>query len=168
MTARAPEPIWLVMVPMMMMAAMALHAPIILSSLALLPIAAVGAMGILLLLSSLLGGMGGLYLYGMRTKEAPEKPLPSWLVELFAYDFYTPKIYKNSVVLAVATLAAVGDWLDRNLIDGAVNLIGLISVAGGETLKYSNTGRSQFYVLTIAAFVVIIGVFMSCLTIMGG
>ncbi|MEO0806622.1 MAG: NAD(P)H-quinone oxidoreductase subunit F, partial [Cyanobacteria bacterium J06643_4] len=45
MTARAPEPIWSVVVPMMAMAAMAVHAPIILHSLALLPIGAVGTMG---------------------------------------------------------------------------------------------------------------------------
>ncbi|MEM9164959.1 MAG: NAD(P)H-quinone oxidoreductase subunit F, partial [Cyanobacteria bacterium P01_F01_bin.4] len=107
------------------------------------------------------GGAGGVVLYGLRSRENPEKILPSWLVGLFAYDFYTPKIYKNTIVLAVATLATLGDWLDRYVVDGAVNLVGLISVASGETLKYNNTGRSQFYVFTIAAFVVILGVFMS-------
>ncbi|MEL6938106.1 MAG: NAD(P)H-quinone oxidoreductase subunit F [Cyanobacteria bacterium J06598_1] len=165
MTARAPEPIWSVMLPMMALAAMALHAPIILHSMALLPIGAVGTMGILLLFSSLLGGVLGALLYGMRVKENPEKILPSWLVELFAYDFYTPKIYQNTVILGVATLATVSDWLDRYVVDGAVNLIGLVSVASGESLKYNNTGRLQFYVLTIAAFVVILGVFMSLATL---
>ena len=161
MTARAPEPIWSVMLPMMALAAMALHTPIILNSLALLPIGAVGTMGILLLLSSLLGGGLGVVLYGMRAKENPEKILPGWLADLFAYDFYTPRIYQNTVILAVATLAKISDWLDRYVVDGAVNLIGLVSVASGESLKYNNTGQSQFYVLTIAAFVVIISVFMS-------
>jgi len=167
MSARAPEPIWSVMLPMMALAAMALHTPIILDSLALLHIGATGTMGVLLLLSSLLGGAIGGVLYGQRKRskaavqESPEKILPAWLVGLFAYDFYTPRIYKSTVVLAVATLAKVGDWLDRHVVDGAVNLVGLISVASGETLKYNNTGRSQFYVLTIAAFVVILGVFMS-------
>jgi len=161
MTARAPEPIWSVILPMMALAAMAVHAPIILHSLALLPIGAVGTMGILLLLSSLLGGGLGLVLYGLRAKENPEKILPSWLVELFAYDFYTPKIYQNTIILAVATLANISDWLDRYVVDGAVNLVGLVSVASGESLKYNNSGRSQFYALTITAFVVILGVFMS-------
>ncbi|MEL6490220.1 MAG: NAD(P)H-quinone oxidoreductase subunit F [Cyanobacteria bacterium J06621_3] len=164
MTTRAPEPIWSVMLPMMALAAMALHAPIILHSMALLPIGAVGTMGILLLLSSLIGGGLGVFLYGMRAKENPEKILPGWLADLFAYDFYTPKIYQNTVILAVATLANISDWLDRHVVDGAVNLVGLVSVASGESLKYNNTGRSQFYILTIAAFVVIIGVFMSLAT----
>ncbi|MEO0707381.1 MAG: NAD(P)H-quinone oxidoreductase subunit F [Cyanobacteria bacterium J06649_5] len=166
MTARAPEPIWSVMLPMMALAAMALHTPIILNSLALLPIGGVGTMGILLLVSSLLGGVLGLVLYGLRTKEHPEKILPGWLVDLFAYDFYTPKIYQNTVILAVATLAKIGDWLDRYVVDGAVNLIGVVSVASSESLKYNNTGRSQFYLLTIAAFVVILGVFMSVAALM--
>ena len=161
MTARAPEPIWSVVLPMMALAAMAVHAPIILHQLALLPIGAIGTMGILLLLSSLLGGVIGVLLYGMRVKENPEQILPSWLVELFANDFYTPRIYKNTIILAVATLATVGDWLDRYVVDGAVNLVGLISVASGETLKYNNSGRPQFYALTIATFVAILGVFMS-------
>ncbi|MEL7523660.1 MAG: proton-conducting transporter membrane subunit, partial [Cyanobacteria bacterium J06553_1] len=166
MTARAPEPIWSVMLPMMALAAMALHTPIILNSLALLPIGGVGTMGILLLVSSLLGGVLGLVLYGLRAKEHPEKILPGWLVDLFAYDFYTPKIYQNTVILAVATLAKIGDWLDRYVVDGAVNLIGVVSVASSESLKYNNTGRSQFYLLTIAAFVVILGVFMSVAALM--
>ncbi|MGD1899428.1 MAG: proton-conducting transporter membrane subunit, partial [Phormidesmis sp.] len=161
MTARAPEPIWLVVLPMMALAAMAVHTPIILHQLALLPIGAIGTMGILLLLSSLIGGVSGVLLYGMRVKESPEKILPSWLVSLLANDFYTPRIYKNTIVLAVATLAGIGNWLDRYVVDGAVNLVGLISVAGGETLKYNNSGRPQFYVLTIATFVAILGVFMS-------
>ena len=161
MTTCAPEPIWSVMLPMMALAAMALHAPIILDSLALLPIGTVGFMGTLLLLSSVVGVAIGVVLYGLRAKENPEKILPDWLVELFAYDFYTPRIYKNTIVLAVATLAKIGDWLDRYVVDGVVNLVGLISLVSGETLKYNNTGRSQFYVLTIAAFVAILGVFMS-------
>ncbi|MEL6353188.1 MAG: NAD(P)H-quinone oxidoreductase subunit F [Cyanobacteria bacterium J06627_28] len=161
MTARAPEPIWSVVVPMMAMAAMAVHAPIILHSLALLPIGAVGTMGILLIASTLLGGTMGVLLYGMRVKENPEQILPGWLVDLFANDFYTPRIYQNTIILAVATLATVGDWLDRYVVDGAVNLVGLVSVASGETLKYNNTGRPQFYAFTITAFVVFLGVLMS-------
>ncbi|MEM9149352.1 MAG: NAD(P)H-quinone oxidoreductase subunit F [Cyanobacteria bacterium P01_F01_bin.3] len=161
MTARAPEPIWSVMLPMMALAAMALHTPIILHSLALLPVGDVGNMGALLLLSSLLGGGLGVFLYTMISKENPDQILPGWLVGLFANDFYTPRIYKNTVVLAVASLAAIGDWLDRHVVDGAVNLVGIISVATGETLKYNNTGRPQFYAFTIATFVAILGVLMS-------
>ena len=161
MSARAPEPIWLVVLPMTIFAAMALHTPVILKWLALLPIVRIGDMGVLLLWSSLIGCAGGLIFYGLRSIENPERLLPGWLVKLLAYDFYTAKVYKNTVVLLVGTLATVSDWLDRYVIDGLVNLVGLVSVVSGETLKYNNTGRSQFYVLTIAVFVVLLGILMS-------
>jgi NAD(P)H-quinone oxidoreductase subunit 5 len=35
------------------------------------------------------------------------------------------------------------------LVDGAVNFFGFASIFGGETLKYTITGRSQQYILTI-------------------
>ena len=161
MSARAPEPIWLVVLPMTIFAALALHMPIILKWLALLPIVRIGDMGVLLLWSSVIGCAVGLLFYGLRKVEHPERILPGWLVNLLAYDFYTSKVYKNTVVLFVGSLATLSDWLDRYVIDGLVNFVGLASVIGGETLKYGNTGRSQFYVLTIALFVVLIGILMS-------
>ena len=38
---------------------------------------------------------------------------------------------------------------------------GVLPLLSGETLKYSNAGRSQLYVLTIAICVVLLGLFMS-------
>jgi NAD(P)H-quinone oxidoreductase subunit 5 len=34
-------------------------------------------------------------------------------------------------------------------VDGAVNLFGFATIFSGEGLKYTGTGQSQFYVLTI-------------------
>jgi NAD(P)H-quinone oxidoreductase subunit 5 len=53
------------------------------------------------------------------------------------------------------------DWGDRYIVDGFVNFIGVASIFGGETLKYGNSGRTQFYTLTIALGVVLITVLMS-------
>ncbi|MEO1591688.1 MAG: NAD(P)H-quinone oxidoreductase subunit F [Cyanobacteria bacterium J06632_22] len=161
MSARAPEPIWLVVLPMTVFAALALHTPIMLNALALLPIGIVSDTGLLLLWSSVIGCAVGLLVYGLRSIEKPGGLLPEWLVDLLAYDFYTAQIYKYTVVMIVATLSKVSDWLDRYVIDGLVNFVGLASVVGGETLKYNNTGRSQFYVLTITLFVVMLGILMS-------
>ncbi|MEO0539356.1 MAG: NAD(P)H-quinone oxidoreductase subunit F [Cyanobacteria bacterium P01_A01_bin.105] len=161
MSTRAPEPIWLVVMPMAIFAALALHTPMMLKALALLPIAMISDTGLLLLGSSVIGCGAGLMVYGLGSIKNPQGLLPRWLVDLLAYDFYTSTVYKNTVVLAVGTLATVSDWLDRYVIDGFVNLVGLASVVGGETLKYNNTGRSQFYMLTIALFVVVLGILMS-------
>ena len=164
MSARAPEPIWLVVLPMAVMAGLTLHTPIILDALALLPVrqTPVNSMGLLLFWSSFMGSAIGYLLYSNR-QFFPPKLLPQWLVDLFAYDFYTPILYRNTVVLAVAALARLGDWLDRYVVDGLVNFVGLASLVGGETLKYSNSGRSQFYILTIAIGIVLIGLFMGWL-----
>ncbi len=156
MSARAPEPIWLVVLPMAILAGLTLHVPVILEAFGLLPLwkMNVNSAGLLLLGSSATGAIVGYSAYRSRQQPSPNL-LPRWLVDLFAYDFYTPLIYRNTVVLAVGALARLGNWLDRYIVDGLVNLVGLASLAGGETLKYGNTGRSQFYVLTIALFTVL-------------
>lgn len=164
MSARAPEPIWLMVIPMMVLTGLTLHIPFILKSLALLPVwqAAVSSAGLLLFWSAFMGAVIGYLLYSNRQRFQP-KLLPQWLVDLFAYDFYTPTLYRNTVVLAVAALARLGDWLDRYVVDGLVNFVGIASLAGGETLKYGNSGRSQFYLLTIAVCVVLVTLFMGWL-----
>lgn len=165
MTARAPEPIWLVMLPLVMMAGLTLHVPMVLQALSLLPLwqTTVNSVGLLLLWSSFTGGVVGYLLYSNRQRAQTFKLLPQWLVDLFAYDFYTPILYRNTVILAVASLARLADWLDRYVVDGLVNFVGLASLVSGETLKYGNTGRSQFYILTIALCTVLIALFMGWL-----
>jgi NAD(P)H-quinone oxidoreductase subunit 5 len=89
--------------------------------------------------------------------ELPWKPLQ----DLFAYDFYTPTLYRSSVVGSVDLVSRVTDWLDRYVVDGLVNLVGLSSIFGGEALKYGNSGQAQFYVLTIAIGLIVTAVWMS-------
>ncbi|MEM7773570.1 MAG: NAD(P)H-quinone oxidoreductase subunit F, partial [Cyanobacteria bacterium P01_A01_bin.37] len=52
-------------------------------------------------------------------------------------------------VQAVSLLAQFTSWFDRYIVDGAVNLVGFVTVLSGQALKYSASGQSQFYVLTI-------------------
>ncbi|MEO0948172.1 MAG: NAD(P)H-quinone oxidoreductase subunit F [Cyanobacteria bacterium J06641_5] len=164
MTARAPEPIWSVVLPMAIMAGFTLHIPVVLEAFSLLPLweMTFNRVGLLLLGSSAIGAVVSFWIYSNR-ETLNYQILPQWLVDLFANDFYTPALYRNTVILAVATLARVGDWLDRYVVDGLVNLVGLVSIAGGETLKYGTTGRSQMYVLTIAGFVVLIALLVGWL-----
>jgi NAD(P)H-quinone oxidoreductase subunit 5 len=61
----------------------------------------------------------------------------------------------------VDVLSRVADWGDRYLIDGVVNLVGFASILGGEVLKYGNSGKTQFYVFTIAIGLAVIGVLMT-------
>ncbi len=163
MSSRAPEPIWSVVIPMVAMAALTLHVPIVLETLKLLPLTqtAIGNVGLLIIGSSVVGLGLGMVLYGTPREKLPTDSLPGWLVNLVADDFYTSGLYQNLFIWPVATTATVFNWLERYVIDGVVNLVGVVSLLSGETLKYSNVGRSQVYVLTIAVCVVLLGLFMS-------
>jgi NAD(P)H-quinone oxidoreductase subunit 5 len=118
-------------------------------------------MALLLTWSTLLGGVIGTLLYVNRVVEHPAKLVQRPLQNLLAYDFYTPKIYRNTFVLAIDLLSKITDWLDRYVVDGLVNLVGVASLFSGETLKYGNTGRLQFYVLTIALGVALLAMVMT-------
>lgn len=163
MTIRAPEPIWLMVLPMTLGVGLTLHLPLILRSLDLLPQWAVmnKDMALALTWSSLLGFGVGAALYVSRSITNPEKLMPSGVQNLLAFDFYTPRLYRASVVFGVDILSRLTDWLDRYLVDGFVNFVGLASIFSGEALKYNNSGRLQFYVLTISFCVAIISIIMS-------
>jgi NAD(P)H-quinone oxidoreductase subunit 5 len=163
MTVRSPENLWAITLPMTALAGFTLHVPIILSSLDLLPDWAALNKDVALLLtwSSIFGfGLGGVIYIGNVIPKPVRLPLKG-LQDLFAYDFYTPKLYKSSVVGSVDVISRVLDWSDRYVVDGLVNFVGLSSLFGGEALKYGNSGQTQFYALTIAIGVVVTALYMS-------
>jgi NAD(P)H-quinone oxidoreductase subunit 5 len=55
--------------------------------------------------------------------------------------------------------------VDSKVVDGVVNLTGLLTLGSGEGLKYFETGRAQFYALIVfagvIALVVLFGAFAS-------
>jgi len=69
--------------------------------------------------------------------------------DLLAYDFYIDRLYRITIVFAVSTLSKISAWGDRYIVDGLVNFVGLTSIFSGEGLKYSTSGQSQGYILTI-------------------
>ncbi len=163
MTTRSPEPIWLMVLPMAIAAGFTLHLPLVMAQFNLLPAWAEVSqdMALLLTWSSLLGAAVGTLLYVNRMVENPAGLIKKPVQNLLAYDFYTPKLYRNTFVLGVDVLSRMTDWLDRYVVDGLVNAVGLASLFSGETLKYGNTGQLQFYVLTIALGIAGLGVLMN-------
>jgi NAD(P)H-quinone oxidoreductase subunit 5 len=89
-----------------------------------------------------------------------QKPLRVFQ-DILAYDFYIDKLYRITVVFVVVSLSRITAWLDRYVVDGFVNAVGLASVLGGESLKYSASGQSQFYMLTILLGVGALGLFLT-------
>lgn len=154
MSVRSPEVSWQMTLPMMILFGLVLHLPLILQNLSLLPNWATVNKDVALLLiwSSIFGfSIGGVIYLGNISK--PVRFPWKGLQDLLAYDFYTPKLYKMSIVLGVDLLSKLTDMVDRFVVDGIVNLVGLVSLGGGEGLKYSNSGQTQFYM-----FVVLLGV----------
>ncbi len=163
MTGRSPEALWLLVLPMTLLLGFTLHLPLVLESVALLPNWGNLNKDVAMLLfwSSVFGcTLSGVIYLGNALPKPVQLPSKA-LQNLFAYDFYTPNIYRFSIVFAVDRFSKIIAWVDRFIVDGAVNLVGLASLLGGESLKYSTSGQSQFYALTILIGISIIGAFLS-------
>jgi NAD(P)H-quinone oxidoreductase subunit 5 len=162
-TRRAPEVPWSMAVPMVTLAIITLLVPVMMAKLSLLPtweyvnppITAA------LVLSGLVGTVVGATMPLAKSLARSQRRSLRIAQDLLAYDFYTERLYDKTIVAAVASLAKFSSWFDRYVVDGLVNGIGLASIFGGEGLKYSASGQSQLYLLTIMAGVGLLGLLMT-------
>lgn len=162
-TRRAPEVAWPMAVPMVTLTVFTLAVPLIMQRLSLLPpwmyinrlallmLVASGAIGI---------GIGALIPLSKALSRSRQRPFRI-VQDLLAYDFYTEKLYRFTVVWVVERLSFASSWFDRYVVDGLVNSVALASLLGGESLKYSISGRSQGYLLTIVIGVSLLGLLMT-------
>ncbi|MBD2335406.1 NAD(P)H-quinone oxidoreductase subunit F [Calothrix sp. FACHB-156] len=162
MSERSPEVHWPMSFPMVILLGFVLHLPLVLQSLSLLPnwVTLNKDVALLLIWSSIFGcGVTGVIYFGNIPKpiRLPWKPLQ----DLLAYDFYTPKIYRMTIIFSVAQLSKFADMLDRFVVDGIVNLVGLFSLLTGEGLKYSTSGQTQFYAFTVLLGVGVFGMWVT-------
>ena len=67
------------------------------------------------------------------------------------------RVYQGTVVPWVRQMSRLTDWLDRYVVDGLVNLVGVSTIFSGQLLKYSASGKSQIYLLTVLIGVVVVG-----------
>ena len=162
-TRRAPEVPWPMAVPMVVLSILNLLVPLIMARLSLLPswsainLPVVGA----LVASGGVGlALGATLPLSKSLARSLSRPI-RLAQDLLAYDFYTERIYAQTVVAAIAALSRLSNWLDRYVVDGLVNAVGLASLLGGEGLKYSASGQSQLYLLTIITGVGLLTIFMT-------
>jgi len=156
-TRRAPEVPWLLALPMVFLTVATLLVPAMLIRWQLLPAVSEinWAIAGLLVTSSAIGcGLGSVFYLGTRS---PQPEGASWLSlrELLAQDFRIEQLYRLTVVLAVTQGSRLTAWFDRYIVDGMVNLLGIVSLMGGESLKYTISGQSRHYLLTL-----FVGVFL--------
>lgn len=151
MTERSVEPLWLIVLPMTILAGVVLHVPQMLTAWGVITDWSVAYSSDALLLSgsSLVGLAIGGYLYLNQQVTKPIQ-LPSVnLQNFFANDFYTPKLYKLTIVGLVDVVSHALSWFDRFFVDGVGNLFGLATLFSGQNLRYSTFGQFQLYALTI-------------------
>ncbi len=169
-TRRAPEVIWSMALPMVILAVLTLLVPWMLWECDLIPIwsdQVTLAAG--LLSGSGLVGFGIGWYYYLRPGEKQPFTL-NWgsLQQWLAQDFYVDRLYRVVVVVPFAAGARLIDWVDRFLVDGLVNGVSLVLILGAEGLKYTISGRGQAYLLTILIAVVVVIVWvLSSLTTAG-
>jgi NAD(P)H-quinone oxidoreductase subunit 5 len=162
MTVRAPEVLWSMVIPMTLTMGFVLHLPLILQALGLLPDWAMLNKDTALVLtwSSILGLSLGAVAYLSPFVQKPIQFPVKAVQKLLAADFYTPQIYRSTIVLGVAILSKITDWIDRFIVDGFINAVGWVSIFGGESLKYGNSGQSQSYLLTIVVGMSVLGLML--------
>jgi NAD(P)H-quinone oxidoreductase subunit 5 len=164
-TRRAPEVPWPMALPMVILTVMTLITPLVLQQLSLLPPAKyeylIQPPQLLLAASSLVGCTLGSIVYLPRTWSRSVLIPLKFVQDLLAYDFYIDRLYRLTVIFAVSSFSKITVWIDRYIVDGLVNLAGLVTVFSGQTLKYNTSGKAQFYALTILIGVSLLALLMT-------
>jgi NAD(P)H-quinone oxidoreductase subunit 5 len=157
MTVRSPEALWALVLPMTVGMGLALHAPILLNKWGLLPqlsnlnLTIAGA----LTATTLVGAGAASFIYLNDSIAKPIQLQPKAVQDFFAYDLYTEKFYRLTIIAVVGAVSQVVYWCDRYLVDGVINFFGIATIFGGESLRYNTSGQTQFYFLSI-----LLGVFL--------
>ena len=151
MTVRSPEGLWSLVLPMTVGMGLALHVPIVLSQWGLLPawsdlnLNIAGALTI----STLVGAGSASFIYLNNNISKPIQLKPKAVQDFFAYDLYTEKFYRVTIVFLVGLVSQLVYWCDRFLVDGLINFLGLATIFSGESLRYNTSGQTQFYFVSI-------------------
>jgi NAD(P)H-quinone oxidoreductase subunit 5 len=149
-TRRAPEVPWPLALPMVFLTVFTLMTPIVMSRLALLPdldnltLLQISSIS----LSSLVGFVAGGLLYFTPDRQPIKLPIPK-VQDLLIHDFYTENFYNKTIVLLVYQFSRLTAWIDRYVIEGFVNSVGVATIFGSEGLKYGTSGQVQSYFFTI-------------------
>jgi NAD(P)H-quinone oxidoreductase subunit 5 len=168
-TRRSPEVPWTMAVPMGVLVVSTLVLPFVMQKLELLPefsevnLVAAAALSVSGMTGVAIGSLVQLEHVWMRPMQVQLR----FIQDLLSYDFYVEKFYEVTVVRAVSSVSQLVSWFDKYIVDGLVNLVGFASLFSGEGLKYSASGRSSGYMLTILVGVSVLGILLSWSRIQG-
>ncbi|MBM5797370.1 MAG: NAD(P)H-quinone oxidoreductase subunit F [Cyanobacteria bacterium M_surface_7_m2_040] len=157
-TKRTPEANWLMALPMVSLMVVVLLLPLIMQRID--PVPGIAAfplwIGLLVAGSGLAGVLLALILPQEQFWSRTRQPVLRVIQDLLAYDFYTPELYRRTIVNLVASLARVVLWFDRTVVKGLVDGLGRLSLSTAEGLKLTVSGQLQSYVLTLIVSIVLL------------
>jgi NAD(P)H-quinone oxidoreductase subunit 5 len=159
-TRRTPEVIWWMALPMVSLSVIVLLLPWIMQRID--PVPGIASFPLPVALAVAGSGATGVLIGCLLPQDQfwSRSSLPALRVvqDLLASDFYTPVIYRSTIVSLVAGMARATRWFDLNVVKGLVDGVGRLSLATAEGLKLSVSGQLQSYVLTlIVAIVLLLG-----------
>ncbi len=159
-TKRTPEVNWLMALPMVSLTVIVVLLPWIMERID--PVPGIASFPLPVGLAVAASGLAGLVIGALLPQDRfwSRSALPTVRVlqDLLAYDFYTPEIYRRTIVTPVAGLARFTRWFDITVVKGLVDGVGRLSLTTAEGLKLSVSGQLQSYVLTlIVAIVLLLG-----------
>jgi NAD(P)H-quinone oxidoreductase subunit 5 len=150
-TRRCPEVNWLMAMPMVSLTVVVLLTPLLMQRID--PIPGINSFPLLVAVgvsvSGALGVLLGVWLPLDQLRFRSRIQAIGSLQDLLAFDFYTDRIYRATIVAFVASLARLSNWLDQRLVNGLVNGIGRVSLQSAESLKLGVSGQLQSYLLTV-------------------
>ena len=156
-TKRTPEANWLMAMPMVSLTVIVLLLPAIMQRID--PVPGIGAFSLPVAAAVVGSGLVGVLLGSLTPLDAfwsrSRQPVVRVVQDLLAYDFYTPEIYRRTIVNLVASVARLTRWFDIQVIKGGVDGIGRLSMASANSLKLTVSGQLQSYVLTVLVAVVL-------------
>ena len=150
-TKRAPEVNWLMALPMVSLSVLVLLTPLLMAKID--PIPGIGSFSLPVAIAVAASGLVGLAIgsqLGLAQfwSRSIQQPLRG-IQDLLAFDFYTDKIYRATIVAWVAGLARIINAFDRIAVNGVVNGIGRLSMQSADNLKFTVSGQLQTYLLTV-------------------
>jgi NAD(P)H-quinone oxidoreductase subunit 5 len=157
-TRRTPEVNWLMALPMVSLSFIVVLLPWIMARLD--PIPGINSFSLpvaaTVLSSGLIGIISGTLIHLDRFWSRSRMQAVRLVQDLLALDFYTPDIYRSTIVAFVASLARLTNWFDQVVVNGFVNGIGRFSLISAEGLRQGVSGQTQSYVLTVLVAIVLI------------
>nr|AUG32878.1 NADH dehydrogenase subunit L [Paulinella longichromatophora] len=155
-TRRAIEVNWQMALPMVSLMVIVVLTPWMMAKINILPGIGTFSVGaaISVVISSLAGVIIGAVLPLNKAWSRSIKQPVRWLQDLLAFDFYTDRFYRVTVVNIVSSFSRLAAWFDTSIVNGLVNYIGRFSLDSAEGLRLSISGRSQSYVLTVVITIV--------------